>query len=160
MENDRARATAAPLPFQVTMRRFGRKLEVGELRAELPLAVFFFDCLRRDGEDLVARPARDRFAALADALPPGLAIPRIVTGDVAEGEAFLAGALAAGHEGVMAKALDAPYEAGRRGAGWLKIKRAHTLDLVVWLRSGAAAAARGGSRTCTSARAMTQTAAS
>ena len=123
--------TGAPLPFQVTMRRFGRKLEVERLRAELPLAVFFFDCLRRDGEDLVACPARERFAALADALPAGLAIPRIVTSDVAEGESFLAGALAAGHEGVMAKALDAPYEAGRRGAGWLKIKRAHTLDLVV-----------------------------
>jgi len=101
------------------------------LRAELPLAVFFFDCLRRDGDDLVARPARERFAALADALPPGIIIPRIVTSDVAEGEAFLASALAAGHEGVMAKALDASYEAGRRGAGWLKIKRAHTLDLVV-----------------------------
>jgi len=58
-------------------------------------------------------------------------IPRIVTGSVAEGEAFLAQALAAGHEGLMAKALDVPYEAGRRGAGWLKIKQAHTLDLVV-----------------------------
>jgi ATP-dependent DNA ligase I len=123
--------TGAPLPFQVTMRRFGRRLEVERLRAELPLAVFFFDCLRCDGDDLVARPARERFATLADALPLGLAIPRIVTSDVAEGEAFLAGALAAGHEGVMAKALDAPYEAGRRGVGWLKIKRAHTLDLVV-----------------------------
>jgi len=121
----------APLPFQVTMRRFGRKLEVERLRAELPLAVFFFDCLRCDGKDLVARPARERFVALAEALPPGLAIPRIFTSNVAEGEAFLAGALAAGHEGLMAKALDAPYEAGRRGAGWLKIKRAHTLDLVV-----------------------------
>jgi DNA ligase-1 len=120
-----------PLPFQVTMRRFGRKLEVKRLRAELPLAVFFFDCLRRDAEDLADRPASERFAALADALPGGLVIPRIVTGEVAEGESFLAAALAAGHEGVMAKALDAPYEAGRRGAGWLKIKRAHTLDLVV-----------------------------
>ena len=60
-----------------------------------------------------------------------LVIPRIVTGDVAEGDAFLAGALAAGHEGIMAKAPEAPYEAGRRGASWLKIKRAHTLDLVV-----------------------------
>ena len=39
--------------------------------------------------------------------------------------------LAAGHEGVMAKSLTAPYEAGRRGAGWLKVKPVHTLDLVV-----------------------------
>ncbi len=124
-------ANGAPQPFQVTMRRFGRKLEVDRLRAELPLAVFFFDCLRRDGDDLVDRPARERFAALAEAAPANIVIPRIFTADVAEGEAFLAGAFAAGHEGIMAKAPEAPYEAGRRGASWLKIKRAHTLDLVV-----------------------------
>ncbi|HTO47903.1 MAG TPA: ATP-dependent DNA ligase [Burkholderiales bacterium] len=124
-------ANGTPLPFQVTMRRFGRKLEVDRLRRELPLAVFFFDALRREGDDLVDRPAHERFAALADAAPPPLVIPRIVTGDVAEGDAFLAGALAAGHEGIMAKAPEAPYEAGRRGSSWLKIKRAHTLDLVV-----------------------------
>lgn len=121
----------APQPFQVTMRRFGRKLDVEHLRSELPLAVLFFDCLRRGGDDLVALPARERFSAMAEALPSSLTIPRIVTGDVAEGEAFLAAALAAGHEGVMAKSLEAPYEAGRRGAEWLKVKRAHTLDLVV-----------------------------
>ena len=121
----------APQPFQITMRRFGRKLDVEALRGELPLAVFFFDCLRRDGEDLADRPGRERFKALAAALPAGIVIPRIVTADVAAGEAFLAEALAAGHEGIMAKALDAPYEAGRRGASWLKIKRTHTLDLVV-----------------------------
>jgi DNA ligase-1 len=121
----------APQPFQVTMRRFGRRLDVERLRSELPLAVFFFDCLFRDGEDLIARPARERVAAMTQALPPALAIPRIVTADAAEGEAFLAAALAAGHEGLMVKALDAAYEAGRRGASWLKVKRAHTLDLVV-----------------------------
>ena len=121
----------APQPFQITMRRFGRKLDVEALRGELPLAVFFFDCLRRDGEDLADRPGRERFKALAAALPARIVIPRIVTADVAAGEAFLAEALAAGHEGIMAKALDAPYEAGRRGASWLKIKRTHTLDLVV-----------------------------
>ncbi len=124
-------ANGAPQPFQVTMRRFGRKLEVDRLRTELPLAVFFFDCLRCDGDDLVDRPARERFAALGEVAPASIVIPRIVTSDVAEGEAFLAGAFAAGHEGIMAKAPDAPYEAGRRGASWLKIKRAHTLDLVV-----------------------------
>ena len=124
-------ANGAPQPFQVTMRRFGRKLEVDRLRRELPLAVFFFDALWRNGDDLVDQPAHERFAALADAAPPQLVIPRIVTGDVAEGDAFLAGALAAGHEGIMAKAPEAPYESGRRGASWLKIKRAHTLDLVV-----------------------------
>ncbi len=69
--------------------------------------------------------------ALAAALPANLVIPRIVTADVGTAEDFYADALARGHEGVMAKALDAPYEAGRRGASWLKVKRAHTLDLVV-----------------------------
>jgi DNA ligase-1 len=121
----------APLPFQVTMRRFGRKLDVEALRAELPLAAYFFDCLRCDGIALVDRPARERFAALGAALPSQLVVPRLVTSDAGEAQAFYADALARGHEGVMAKALDAPYEAGSRGASWLKIKRAHTLDLVV-----------------------------
>ena len=124
-------ADGAPLPFQVTMRRFGRKLDVERMRAELPLAVYFFDCLHVDGVSLLDRPAHERFDALAAALPKELVIPRIVTADVAAAEDFYADALARGHEGVMAKALDAPYEAGRRGASWLKVKRAHTLDLVV-----------------------------
>ncbi|HEY6099477.1 MAG TPA: ATP-dependent DNA ligase, partial [Anaeromyxobacter sp.] len=83
------------------------------------------------GEDLAARPAAERHAALAGALPPALRVPRIVTADVERAAAFLADALARGHEGVVAKSLAAPYEAGRRGAGWLKVKPAHTLDLVV-----------------------------
>jgi DNA ligase-1 len=121
----------APQPFQVTMKRFGRKLDVQRLRAGLPLAVYFFDCLRRDGEDLISLPTRQRVSAMLEALPASVVIPRIVTSDGAQAEAFLAAALAAGHEGVMAKSLDAAYEAGRRGAEWLKVKRAHTLDLVV-----------------------------
>ncbi|HEX4235799.1 MAG TPA: ATP-dependent DNA ligase [Caldimonas sp.] len=121
----------APLAFQVTMRRFGRKLDVERLRAELPLAAYFFDCLFFDGTPLVGRPAQERFDALAAALPPALVVPRLVTADVAAAEDFYADALARGHEGVMVKALDAPYEAGSRGASWLKVKRAHTLDLVV-----------------------------
>jgi DNA ligase-1 len=93
--------------------------------------VYFFDCLHVDGTSLLDRPAGERFDALAAALPKALVIPRIVTADVPAAEAFYADALARGHEGVMAKALDATYEAGRRGASWLKVKRAHTLDLVV-----------------------------
>jgi DNA ligase-1 len=124
-------ADGRPHPFQVTMRRFGRRLGVEESRARLPLQAYFFDCLRSGGQTLVDRPARERFAALASALPVSLQIPRLITSDVAEARAFYDAALAAGHEGVMAKSLDAPYEAGNRGAGWLKIKRIHTLDLVV-----------------------------
>src|SRR5207237_1314373 len=77
------------------------------------------------------RRTAERFEAMASALPEDLRAPRIVTPDVAEAAAFLDDVLRRGHEGVMVKALDAPYEAGRRGAGWLKVKRAHTLDLVV-----------------------------
>lgn len=124
-------AGGAPQPFQVTMRRFGRKLDVARLRAELPLAVFFFDCLHRDGTPLIDRPARERFDALTEAVPAALVIPRLITADVAAAEDFYADALARGHEGVMAKSLSAAYEAGSRGASWLKVKRAHTLDLVV-----------------------------
>jgi DNA ligase-1 len=121
----------SPRPFQDTMRRFGRKLEIEALRGELPLSVYLFDCLLRDGAPLADRPAEERFAALREALPAALVIPRIVTGDAAEATRFYDDAIAHGHEGVMAKALTGPYEAGRRGAGWLKLKRANTLDLVV-----------------------------
>ncbi|HEX2541075.1 MAG TPA: ATP-dependent DNA ligase [Caldimonas sp.] len=124
-------AGGVPQPFQVTMRRFGRKLDVERLRAELPLAAYFFDCLYRDGAPLVDRPAHERFDALSEALPPALVVPRLITADASAAEAFYADALARGHEGVMVKSLDAPYEAGSRGASWLKVKRAHTLDLVV-----------------------------
>jgi DNA ligase-1 len=124
------RPDGAPWPFQVTMRRFGRKLDVERLRGELPLTPFFFDILHLDGDDLLDRPAGERFAALAEATP-GLTVPRLVTGDPEAADAFFAEALGRGHEGLMAKAVDAPYEAGRRGASWLKIKPAHTLDLVV-----------------------------
>ncbi len=120
-----------PHPFQVTMRRFGRKLDVEEVRGELPLSVFFFDCLLRDGEPLVDRGCMERRKILEAAVAEKHLTPCIVTADKARAAAFYADALARGHEGVMAKALDALYEAGRRGAGWLKVKRAHTLDLVV-----------------------------
>lgn len=124
------RPDGTPHPFQVTMRRFGRKLDVAALRGELPLTPFFFDLLHLDGDDLLDRPAHERFAALAETAG-GLAVPRLVTADPEAAEAFFDQALARGHEGVMAKAMDAPYEAGRRGFSWLKVKPAHTLDLVV-----------------------------
>jgi DNA ligase-1 len=125
------RADGRPYPFQVTMRRFSRKLDVEAVRAELPLSVFFFDCLLRDGEPLVDRGAGARHDILREVMPSALAVPSVVTGDLAQAQAFYDDGLARGHEGLMAKALGAPYEAGRRGAGWLKLKRAHTLDLVV-----------------------------
>lgn len=124
-------ADGRPRPFQMTMRRFGRKLDIDGMRGELPLSVFFFDCLLRDSEPLIDQPAEQRFAALQATVPQHAVIPRIVTDDPAAAVRFMDDALAQGHEGVMAKALNASYEAGRRGAGWLKIKPANTLDLVV-----------------------------
>ena len=124
-------ADGRPHPFQVTMSRFGTKSAVDDSSEVTPLSAFYFDCLHVDGEDLIDRPARERLAVLDDRLPPALVVPRVETGDVVAAQAFLEDALARGHEGVMVKDLDAPYEAGRRGAGWLKVKPAHTLDLVV-----------------------------
>src|SRR5690606_7275375 len=117
-----------PRPFQDTMRRFGRKLDVENNQAALPLSLFCFDCLHVDGRDLIDRPAEERFAALADAVPASLIAPRLVTAEQSAAEAFLRAALSAGHEGVMAKDLGSTYEAGSRGSAWLKIKVAHTLD--------------------------------
>ncbi len=89
-----------------------------------------FDALLVDDQPLLAAPASERFTALGE-LAPALAVPRLVTADAAEALAFYEAALASGHEGVMAKALDASYDAGNRGASWLKIKHVHRLDLVV-----------------------------
>jgi DNA ligase-1 len=125
------RADGRPHPFQVTGSRFGSKLDVERLRDTRPLTLFLFDVLRLDGEDLIDRDGADRHAALAAVTPEALRVPRTVTEDPVVAEAFLRDALAHGHEGVVAKSLTVPYEAGRRGAGWVKVKPVHTLDLVV-----------------------------
>lgn len=124
------RSDGWPHAFQTTMRRFGRRREDVALRDSLPLSSFFFDVLHADGETLLERPARERFGVLED-LAPGLVVPRLVTADASAATAFLEAAAAAGHEGIMAKALDAEYAAGRRGSAWLKVKPVHTLDLVI-----------------------------
>ena len=125
------RPDGRPHPFQVTGSRFGSHIDVDGLRASTPLSPFFFDVLHIDGEDLIDRPATERLEILDASLPQTLRVPRTVAEDAQTAGRFLDHALAHGHEGVMVKALDAPYEAGRRGAGWLKVKRAHTLDLVI-----------------------------
>ena len=124
-------AGGRPLPFQTTMRRFGRKLAVDRLRGELPLTPFFFDVLYADGTALVAEPYARRYDVLAAHVPEAQRPSRLVTADQGDAQRFFDAALQAGHEGLMAKSLAAPYEAGARGAAWLKIKQANTLDLVV-----------------------------
>jgi DNA ligase 1 len=120
-----------PQPFQVTMRRFGRKLDVERLRQEIPVQPFFFDILQHDGASVIDEPQSRRFDRLRDLAPAALVVPHLSTGRVEEAEAFVREALARGHEGVMAKAPAAPYAAGSRGQAWLKVKQVRTLDLVV-----------------------------
>lgn len=124
-------AAGRPHPFQVTMRRFGRKLNVETSRANLPIKAFYFDCLRIGDHNIAIHPYRERLEKLTQAVPTPLRIPQLITASEPAARAFYDAAIAAGHEGVMAKSLDAPYEAGSRGASWFKIKRSHTLDLVV-----------------------------
>ena len=124
-------ADGRPLPFQTTMRRFGRHSDDPDLRAQLPLTLFAFDCLHRDGETLIDAGTRERHAALADVLPQHLIIPRLTSADSDAAAAFFAKALSLGHEGIMVKDPSAPYAAGGRGGHWLKVKQSHTLDLVV-----------------------------
>lgn len=124
------RPDGSPEPFQVTMRRFGRRLDVDRMRAELPLTPVFFDCLMVDGDQWIDQPQHDRFRALRE-LARDAVVPHVVRPTADEAAAFFDAALRQGHEGVMAKAPGAPYEAGSRGSAWLKVKRAHTLDLVI-----------------------------
>ncbi len=120
-----------PQPFQVTMRRFGRKLDVGRMRGELPLSPFWFDLMYLDGRSLLDEPQSRRFAALGQVVPAETIVPHAVTGDRSRAEDFLYQALGQGHEGIVAKATSAVYAAGARGQSWLKIKQARTLDLVI-----------------------------
>ena len=119
-----------PVPFQDSAARTASSGDPELLREQWPLTVMFFDALHVDGQDLIDLPARERFAALEQVAPAYL-VPRSITEDLGEAEGFAADMLARGHEGVVIKDLDSVYAAGRRGAGWVKVKPRHTLDLVV-----------------------------
>ncbi|GAA4413417.1 ATP-dependent DNA ligase [Fodinibacter luteus] len=119
-----------PAPFQVTGSRTASSADVAALRERVPLTTFLFDVLHRDGTDLLDETALVRHESLLD-LAPHLVVPRLITSDAVEAEAFFADLVGAGHEGVVVKAADSPYAAGRRGSGWVKVKPTHTLDLVV-----------------------------
>lgn len=119
-------ADGAPRRFQDTMGDFG---------ADAPgrgsgLQPFFFDVLHA-GSSLVDEPLVVRRSLLVDTVPAAHRLPSIVTADAGEAQAFLDAAIGAGHEGVMVKDLRSPYDAGRRGGSWRKVKPVHTLDLVV-----------------------------
>jgi DNA ligase-1 len=120
--------TGRPLPFQVTSSRVGRRAPDPD---QLPLHSYFFDLLHVDGQDVLDAPAAERWAALERLVPAGMRVGRRTVTGVDEAAAAFAAALDAGQEGVVVKDLGAPYEAGRRGGAWLKVKPRHTLDLVV-----------------------------
>jgi DNA ligase 1 len=124
------RSDGRPQPFQITMRRLGRQKDVATLQREIPLLPYVFDALYLDGASLISQPYRDRMKVLNEVVLSAR-VPQIQTNDPDEARTFLQAALAAGHEGVMAKSLNAPYSAGRRGFHRLKLKEATTLDLVV-----------------------------
>ena len=114
-----------PRPFQESSSR------IATTGALAQVSVFFFDVLHLDGVDLIDRPAHERFQELARVLPPALLVDRMRTSTPEMAETFFHRCLAAGHEGVVAKDPAAGYDAGRRGASWVKVKPVHTLDLVV-----------------------------
>jgi DNA ligase-1 len=117
--------TERPLPFQETASRFA-----SHEQAERP-SIFLFDVLHVDGVDFLDRPNSERRAALEGLKTSARLVDRLVTADASEAKAFFDRMVTAGYEGVVAKSLSAPYEAGRRGASWRKIKPVLTLDLVV-----------------------------
>lgn len=120
-----------PLPFQQTASRTMSSTGVDKLRAAVPVTPYFFDLLHVDGADLLELPASERFARLATLVPEHSLVPRITAATAAEATAFFDQLVRDGHEGVVVKSPAAPYAAGRRGAGWVKVKPRHTLDLVV-----------------------------
>jgi DNA ligase 1 len=125
------RPDGRPRPFQETGSRTGSSVGVEEQRRRTPLTPYFFDILHLDGQDLLDADGHTRLERLTEVVPAALLVPRIVTSDVTEAQAFFDDTVGAGHEGVVVKSLAAGYEAGRRGAAWIKVKPRHTLDLVV-----------------------------
>ncbi|MCI3221101.1 ATP-dependent DNA ligase [Streptomyces sp. NP-1717] len=140
-------ADGRPHAFQDVAGRVGSRTDVGAAAAALPLSPVFFDVLAADGEDLLDLSYAERRTTLDRLVPEPMRVRRVVVPapdgggagdgdgdtapDTAEAEAFWRATLDRGHEGVVVKALDTPYSAGRRGAGWVKVKPVHTLDLVV-----------------------------
>lgn len=124
----RLRDDGRPRPFQDTMSQFGRD---ADNQAAVELTPFFFDIIHLDGVDLLDEPASVRFQTLDEIVPESHRPPRLLAKSPEAAASFFDEAVGAGHEGVMVKALNAPYAAGRRGVGWIKVKPVHTLDLVI-----------------------------
>lgn len=126
-------ADGRPRPFQEVAGRVGSRTDVTAAAVAVPLSPVFFDVLAADGEDLLDLSYAERRTTLDRLVPEPMRVRRVVVPapDSAEAAEFWRATLDRGHEGVVIKALDTPYSAGRRGAGWVKVKPVHTLDLVV-----------------------------
>jgi DNA ligase-1 len=120
-----------PLPFQDLMRRFRRVGGMEEIRRIVPVRLFLFDILMREGEELMDLPYGERHDLLSAMVPSEMLVPRIVTSSTEEGMTFFERSLREGHEGLMAKDMESPYITGKGGRRWLKIKRSHNLDLII-----------------------------
>jgi DNA ligase-1 len=120
-----------PLPFQVIASRTASSLDVVSGRERTPLSLFVFDLLHIDGRDLLDEPLSVRAGVMQEVLPPGMSVKRILAEDVEDVTAFFAEVVRAGFEGIVIKNLTAPYAAGRRDSGWIKLKPRHTFDLAV-----------------------------
>jgi DNA ligase-1 len=124
-------AEGRPLPFQELMRRFRRVHGVEALAREMPLALHLFDCLLADGRSLIDAPQAERWEALARVTDGRYLAERVLVDDVEAARTYHARALAAGHEGVMAKDPRSSYEPGGRGKRWFKLKTPETIDCVI-----------------------------
>jgi DNA ligase-1 len=124
-------AAGRPLPFQELMRRFRRVRGVEEAAGAMPLTLHLFDCLMAEGRSLLDEPYARRWEALERVTDGRWLAERAVISSAGEGETFMARALAAGHEGVMAKELRSSYEPGGRGKRWFKLKTTLTVDCVI-----------------------------
>lgn len=125
------RPDGRPHPFQVTAARTASRNDPATLAANTPVSTFVFDVLHRDGHDLLDLPAKERIEQLTALVDEAHLVPRVITDHAEKAAEFFAAQIEAGHEGVVVKNLQAPYAAGRRGAGWIKVKPRHTLELVV-----------------------------
>ena len=124
-------AAGRPLPFQELMRRFRRVRGVEAAAGARPLTLHLFDCLMADGRSFLDEPYARRWEALERVTGGRWLAERAVVSSAAAGEAFTARAIAAGHEGIMAKDPKCPYEPGGRGKRWFKLKAALTVDCVI-----------------------------
>jgi DNA ligase-1 len=124
-------AAGRPLPFQELMRRFRRVRGVEAAAGALPLTLYLFDCLMADGRSYLDEPYARRWEALERVTGGRWLAEHALIARPEDGAALMASALAAGHEGLMAKDPASPYEPGGRGKKWLKLKAALSVDCVI-----------------------------